>query len=740
MFRVYYILLLCFLFCCSFSHYTHAQSSEIDSLKAILKQNIPDSTRINTLNQLGKIYIRKKPENTIAYANKAAKLAKKNDYEVGLANSYSNKGGAFGTKGDFTIALGWHQKAFTSFRSINDHTGMASATNNMGVIYSMLGEYKKASENFQNALKHYEKIKDKTGTAQMLNNIGIVFKLQKQYKHALKYFEKSLKINQKTRNNKEIARCYNNIGLIYKQMKRYTKALGYYEKSLKISQQAGDKRGVAYKYHNMANIYQKQEQYDKATRYFEKSLALGQELHDKKTISTNLLSMSRLAMQTKKQAHALEFAKNAFDLSNKSGDKKTQKHAAGLIAKIYASTGEYEKAYKFHVIFKEKSDSLLNVENIRAIALKESQAKFAKDKEQQTLEMERQRQQKYAYISIIVFMLFLLAAILRSLHVKKNAHQKLQQKNDMIHLKTQEIEVQRDEILKKNDLLNNQHEELTLQKNLMLESIHYARELQQSVLPPHSTLDTVFKDHFVLFRPKDIVSGDFYWLKQFENHTFFAAADCTGHGIPGALMSMLAISCLNEIVNPNTLLDTGVILNELRDKIKYVLHQVNSEVEHKDGLDIGLCILDKQNQCMHFSGAYNPLYVIRPRTNATFTVNNQIVGESKKYRHTHGQEITILEVKGDRQPVGVFIRERGFTPHKIALEKGDVVYVFTDGCLDQLGGDHGKKFMAKNIKKVIMEHWQEPLAHQQQAFDKALRQWQGNHSQIDDILMIGLRP
>ncbi|EAY31952.1 tetratricopeptide repeat protein [Microscilla marina] len=741
MFRVYIIFLFCFFGGHCLYQRVHAQSiAYTDSLKAILQQNLPDTTKILIMNELGKVYARKRPDAALIYIRKALSLAKKKNYSKGLAQAYANQGRVFTAKGDLATALSWYQKALQISQTTQNKEGIALVINNIGIVYSMMGNYKKANDYFHIALSSYEKAGGQTGVAQTLNNIGIVLKQQKQYKQSLEYFERSLSINQQLQNKGEIARCYNNIGLIYKQLKQYTTALEYYQKSLKISQQLNDKRGIAYRWHNMGSIYEKQGKYATASEYFNKSLKLGQELQNRQIISVNLLSLGQASMHTKKQKNALEFAHDALDLANKSGDKKTQKHATGLLAKIYASMKDYQKAYRFHVMFKEKSDSLLNVENIRAIALKESQAKFAKEKEQQANEMARQRQRQYIYIVVILGMLFLLVIIFRSLYTNRKANEKLRQKNEMINLKSHEISVQRDEILKKNELLNKQRNALTTQKTMMLDSIHYAEEIQQSVLPSYEILLSVFEECFVLYKPRDIVSGDFYWIKRLKDRTFFAIADCTGHGIPGALMSMLAISCLNEIVNPETNSDTAYVLNELRNKIKYVLHQVNSEVEHKDGLDIAFCIVEHQTNVLHFSGAYSPLYVLRTKANAAFEINKEVAIESKKYRYTYGQDATLLEIKGDRQPVGVFIREKPFVSYEVALQPGDMFYSFTDGYIDQLGGDEGKKFIAKKLKHLIIKHWQEPMATQQNIFDQALINWQGDNAQVDDILMMGIKP
>lgn len=457
------------------------------------------------------------------------------------------------------------------------------------------------------------------------------------------------------------------------------------------------------------------------------------ELPGKQATPHHLLGLGELAYQADSSQNALQFALEAYHLSLKISDTVTQKNSAELLSKIYASIKDYENAYKYHVIFKTQSDRLINVQKTKPA----SQVTSTKE---QILSIIQQRKILYVYWWIIGLMMVSLAVVFCNLYIKRLANKKLRQKNEMINLQNTEIVQQRDEILKKNQLLYEQRNELTQQKDMIFESIQYAQEIQQSVLPSHQVLHHAFKECFVLFKPLDIVSGDFYWIKQFDNYTFFAVADCTGHGIPGAFMSMLAISCLNEIVSPATPFDTGQILNDLRRKIKYALHQVNSEVEHKDGLDITFCAFDKQTQELKFSGAYSSLYILRAHSNAPNIKKLSPPKDlQKKYKISEQDGVTLLEVKGDRQPVGIFIREKEFTTHTITLSKGDIVYAFTDGYTDQLGGDLGKKFMAKRLKELIFAHWKKPMVLQQGVFDQSLRNWQKDSPQVDDILMIGLR-
>lgn len=734
MFRLYYIALLC---CIGFKIYGQA-SKKNDSLKTALQQDLPDTVKVHILNTLSKNYARSQPDAAIIYANKAIDLAQRSEYPTGVAQALSNKGAVSSTKGDYQTALKWHNQALEQYQAMKDVKGIASATNNIGVVYSIMGNHDQALSHFQNAEKSYASIQYLQGQAQAINNIGIAFKLQNQFKQSLQYFEKSLRINQQLDNKYEIARCYNNIGLIYKNLKQPKTALEYYQKSLKLSTSIGDKRGIAYRYYNIAGIYEQITEYDQAQEYFEKALAIGKELQDKRTISNCILSLGKLLHRKQQPEKALPFVEEAHQMALKTKDKKTQVNALGLLAKINADLGKYQKAYEYQVAFKNQNDSLINAKNIRNLAKKEVQAKFEKKQADQVKTIKKQQRFQYIYLIIIGLMLAVLAVFYRSLRIKRSANQSLQQKNEMIYSQNVEIVKQRDQILEKNILLNQQSNELRLQKNLIIESIQYAQEIQQSVLPPEDTLNCVFKDNFIYFNPLDIVSGDFYWVKQVDDTVFFAVADCTGHGIPGAFMSMLAISYLNEIVIPGITTESGEILDQLREKIKYTLHQVNSEVEHKDGLDIAFCTFHQPSRTLKFSGGYSPLYILRNHS-AMFDVTQGAVDHSKNYKVNVVNDTTLLEIKGDRQPVGVFIREKPFNTHKVVLNENDVLYAFTDGYIDQLGGDEGKKFMALQFKKLILQNWDKPLNTQREIFAQALKDWQKQTPQVDDILVMGLK-
>jgi serine phosphatase RsbU (regulator of sigma subunit) len=278
----------------------------------------------------------------------------------------------------------------------------------------------------------------------------------------------------------------------------------------------------------------------------------------------------------------------------------------------------------------------------------------------------------------------------------------------------EEIETQKEEIEAQLDLATLQRDTITKQKDQILDSIHYAERIQAAILPPLNLLDDHLSEHFVLFKPRDIVSGDYYWAREKGQKLLVAVADCTGHGVPGGFLSMLGISSMNEIVNRNAALDPGKILEQLRQVVIASMHQTGSRDEAQDGIEIALCIIDLKKKVMEYSGANRPLYLVRD-------------GEVQHFRP-------------DRMPIGIYEQEPvPFTNHSIKLKKGDSIYLFSDGYVDQLGGPKRKTFRAINFRKLLLDIQDQPMERQKVILSENMARWQGKVEQIDDVLVMGFR-
>jgi serine phosphatase RsbU (regulator of sigma subunit) len=331
----------------------------------------------------------------------------------------------------------------------------------------------------------------------------------------------------------------------------------------------------------------------------------------------------------------------------------------------------------------------------------------------------------WAYIIFTVIGIFVIYIIIRLYTRKlKKENEKLEQivkeRTAEIRMQNEEITAQRDEIQAQKEQVEKAKDKIEQQQKSIMDSIHYASRIQEAVLPPDEYLREILGEHFVLFKPRDIVSGDFYWATQRGNKTVIVAADCTGHGVPGAFMSMLGISFLNEIVNKEEILQANIILNRLRENVKRSLRQTGKENEAKDGMDLALCIIDIEHMELQFAGAYNPLYLLRD-------------GDMQR-------------VKADRMPIGIYLREKeSFTNNIIDIKKGDYLYIFSDGFVDQFGGPTDDKIKSANFKNILLENSKKSPDEQKEALAKFLDEWMSykdktgrKYKQVDDILVIGI--
>ena len=343
----------------------------------------------------------------------------------------------------------------------------------------------------------------------------------------------------------------------------------------------------------------------------------------------------------------------------------------------------------------------------------------------------------YGFVALIILQSLVLAQMF-SLTFKKNINltlnlekivkartKTIDEQKTILEKQNLDVLRQKEEIQHQNEVLNQRNEEIEAQRDFahkqneeITDSINYAKRIQSAMLPPEPYISELLNENFILYKPRDIVSGDFYWIKQVNQYIIIVAADSTGHGIPGAFMSILGIGYLNEIVQRRELTQANLVLNELRKQIKNSLRQHGRRDESKDGMDMALCALDLKNRTMQFAGANNPLYLIRGV----------------------GAEAKLTEYKPDRMPIGYYDgQDTPFTNHNLKLEPGDTFYLFSDGFVDQKGGTANKKFMSSRFRDLLLGIQDQTMHDQKLILDKTLSDWMGTNSQIDDILVIGVR-
>jgi len=351
-------------------------------------------------------------------------------------------------------------------------------------------------------------------------------------------------------------------------------------------------------------------------------------------------------------------------------------------------------------------------------------------------------------ISIVLLLLFFIKWREQKLKQEKAIlEQKVEERTVEIAEKNQILEQANEEILTQRDEIQAQRDTVLVQKNKIEEihtelksSIHYAERIQKAVLPTDEFLKKNLPNFFVLFKPHSVVSGDFYWAMQKDNKIVITAADCTGHGVPGAFMSMLGISFLNEIARKPEVVKASDILNELRLNIIDALKQKGVSGEQKDGMDMALCVIDLETNIIQFSGANNPLYII---TQTELQLVNKEVGAAIKLYDASSLNIQtsklLYEVKPNKMPIAIYEKMNDFTNYTIQLQKGDTIYMFSDGYADQFGGPKGKKFKYKPFKRLLLENVDKPMSEQKELLNTAFEAWKGDLEQIDDVVVLGIR-
>ena len=291
--------------------------------------------------------------------------------------------------------------------------------------------------------------------------------------------------------------------------------------------------------------------------------------------------------------------------------------------------------------------------------------------------------------------------------------------------RTAEVVEQKDQIEYQRDEIQKQHNIVTEQKKDIMDSIQYAKRIQTAAIPSVEIVLNELKDLFILYKPRDVVSGDFYWLGIEDEKIIMIAADCTGHGVPGAFTSMLGISMLNDIIGKESTTSPDIILNELRNNIIHSLKQ-SPDGESKDGMDIVILTIDKKNNILDFAGAMNPLFIIRDASLDSITDSYMEEGKFRLY-----------ELRGDKMPAAIHVKMDPFQKTSFKIKPDDKFYIFSDGYQDQFGGPNKSKFMRKNLKKLFLQIHQLPMIEQKQFLEKTFDEWKRDLSQVDDILIIG---
>jgi len=549
-----------------------------------------------------------------------------------------------------------------------------------------------------------------TEKAKVYINIAMIYSDLNQMKNTLKYFEKSLKISRMLNNRADISARLMDVATILIVNKQYDNALKKLNQALKIANSLNDARLLRTCYNLMSQCYRAYGNTKKSKEYFDKFVIYDTEVKNEGTKTREKEAESKLTAAEKRQKilEAEKLAKNLqFDLL------EVRKKAS-------------EDSLNYALIASE--DSLSKMERAKS-AIELSNELLQKDKKLQKLLIEKQRKDEQTYkliifgsvIAAFLLVLIIIAAIITNINRKKT-NKKLANQNI-------EIVKQKNEIQNKSNDLSTAFDKIKFQNKNIMQSINYAQRIQEAMLPKAIGMQNIIPDSFIYFKPRDIVSGDFYWFYEFDKNSdtnkklqntlknsnkkiFISAVDCTGHGVPGAFMSMLGFNLLNDVVNKGVH-NPSEILKILHNGIKSSLNQ--NATKNRDGMDMALCVINTDEKTLEFAGAQNPLVYIQ---------------ENQMYR-----------LRGNKIPVGGFQVEVGeYNKHVIKIDKPTWCYIFSDGFHDQFGGPQGRKFMGKNFRDLLFEIHQMPMDEQKKILDMVIVEWMGDkHEQIDDMLIIGFK-
>ena len=702
----------------------------------------------NCLYNLGGYYAAQgDSSNQFFYLQKCQDLKSTLHDTTGLIDVYIAKGLFYSEHGKFTKALKYFNQSLKLSKLTNSKKGTAEAYNNIGYVQHNNGQINLALETYYSGLLIQEEIEDFIGAASTLNNIAFIYYQQDNFNKAFEYWQKSLGYRMQVGDKKLISHSLNNLGSIYYKQGNPKKALEYFEKSYKIQLELGDKQAGAYSLNNIGFIYNQQKDSKNAEKYWKRCLKIRRDINDKKGQVYSLHNMSSLYFNTKDYKTALSYAIEAVKLSKELGIISLEKGSYYWLYKTNLKLNKYKEAFLNYSQYIAIKDSLLNKKNTTALAEQDAKYKYdikqiadsishsdeLKIKDislsQQKAIVERQKVQQYALGGGIILVLIILILGYRMFRSKHKANKLLQKQKTEIEHQASELYTQNEEIQAQRDEMQFQRANLEEIHLSVKDSIAYAKNIQNAMLPQTSSLNKRFSDSFVFFKPKDVVSGDFYWWTEVESHIVITAADCTGHGVPGAFMSMLGISFLREIVNKEYITHTGVILRRLRKEIIKSLKQKSetNKLTLRDGMDMALVSINYETNILQYSGANNPIYIITNKARPLLGFENLIGLEG------------FYEIKPDKMPIALYDKMDRFATHEIQLEDGDQVYLFSDGYPDQFGGAKGKKFKYTPFKKLLLENSNKPMTEQQKVLNTTFETWKGIEEQVDDIIVLGIK-
>jgi serine phosphatase RsbU (regulator of sigma subunit) len=694
---------------------------QVDSLNKVVNGNSHDSIKLMALSDLNWIYQVSDPPRSKEIAWKEIRLSD-NLPPVFKAQAYNDLSISYIRMTLLDSALIYSHKALEIRRKLGRKDLVASTLSKIGSVYTDLSNYKEALKYNLEALKIYEEADDKIRLGLLYNNIAQLYDKLNQQDEVLKYSERSLAMCRASGNRYGAAVTLTNYASSLLKKGDKKKPFELMKEAEDIYLEYGDSVSLATLYNNLGYMYRQIQRFDEGKKYYEKAVQLCRRTNNMLGWLMYSSNIATIYMEEGNYKQAEKICLEVLAATPKSNVEqliqtyKTLSLLNGYLGKPKAAE-QYLERYvqlKDSVFSSSTSSSMAKLQTVYDIEKKDLEIKnLEKDKTIQNVELKKRRSTIIGISMGLALAVILVIVVLRGYTINKR-------KSKIIEEQKKYAEMQRDKVQIQNVIIEEKKQEI-------LDSINYARRIQEAILPPEKEVLAHFPESFILYQPKDIVAGDFYWMYEEEdleghdekenagmnyNPVLLAAADCTGHGVPGAFMSLLGKENLDKSLNVSA--SPGGILAELNRNIKRALQQNKKEDATRDGMDIAL--IKKQGNKIWYSGANRPLWIKRK----------------------NAEEIE--EIRATKTAIGGFTGdEQEFTEHELELEAGDMLYLFTDGYADQFGGPEEKKLTTKRFKEILLKICNDPAAEQKKHLDHFIREWKGHVEQVDDILVIGIR-
>ena len=676
-----------------------------DSTMSLCQYALKESRRLglkhfeaNAILAIGMLYQHSSELDTaIILLKDAEAIYREINYRKGEAGSRTAIGDTYYLLDENEIARDYWRKALNYYTESKDTIGLANIGISLGDINYLEDNYVQAVNYYTVAFENYQHLNSLQGMGNALNCMADVYFHEENYEKAIAKYNAAIELFVQAEDILGQANCYRQLGDIKIETKQLDEALTTFKIAIGFYDQIGSRHGLAACNRSIGDINFELGNYVIAQNKFNESLAEYRKLSNKLGIVNCHYGMSKMYVSLGEYNKAIICSDTVMSEATRLKIPDIRKEAAEIYSKAYAGLGDYEKAHKYEQLFHHLKDSINSKASIQKVTQLQMQFDFDQSQREQKLiqekkalafdmELERQKTYKHIFIGAIAIVLLFMGLLFKNYLIKRKSNIALSEKNIIITEKNKEI----------------------------TESIEYAEQIQTAIMKSNDFFSNSFSEHFILFQPRDNIGGDFYWMHETKDgKIIWTVSDCTGHGVPGALMSMVGISLLNYVVVEKKIVDPEEILSQLRNEIVKVLQQKDGTLSPKDGMDMGVCVLDKSSLKLSFSGSYNPMYIVR------------------------NQEL--IEKRGARFTVGLSRKmEKRFGKEELQLIKGDKIYLLTDGYADQFGGESGKKYKYKALKETLLGLKNVSLKEQGEILENNFETWRVGYAQIDDVCIVGV--